>query len=202
MHAAEHNTLTHGIRSSPVVRTVCERSHVKPDTYAPALKLLMRTGPSISDRRQDRSLEHFIREGFCSLDIADHLEGLSGIELASLLSGEQYLDVDSLVATIQSAAGQNGVQMKNWLERFIRSLSEHSIRIFLARATNKLSLPQPGMHITFEVGSQSSTPVFMPAASHMQLPECSTYEAFASRMGIALRWESTCWAQSLRTSNG
>ena len=128
-----------------------------------------------------------IREGFCSLDIADYLEDLSGVELASLFIGEQYLDIDRLVAAIQPEACASAAQVMNWLQRFLRSLSENSIRIFLARTTNRLSLPQAGMHLTVEVSPESSQPRFIPEASHMQLPNCASYSAFASRMGIALR---------------
>ena len=128
-----------------------------------------------------------IREGFCSLDIADDLENLSGLELATLFFGEQYLDVDRLAAALQAEGGAYAAAVKDWLERFIRSLSENSIRVFLARSTNKLTMPQPGMHITLEAASESSQPRFIPEASHMQLPKCTTYEAFASRMGTALR---------------
>ena len=128
-----------------------------------------------------------IREGFCSLDIADAIEHLSGLELATLFFGEQYLDVDRLVAAIQAEDNDDAHAVKQWLERFIRSLSENSIRIFLARSTNKLALPQPGMHITLEALSESSHPRFIPEASHMQLPKCTSFEAFASRMAVALR---------------
>ena len=128
-----------------------------------------------------------IREGFCSLDIADDLENLSGLELATLFFGEQYLDVDRLVAAMQAEDDGDALAVKDWLERFIRSLSENSIRIFLARSTNKLVLPQPGTHITLEALPESSQPRFIPEASHMQLPKCATFEIFASRMSTALR---------------
>ena len=127
-----------------------------------------------------------IREGFCSLDIADDIEHLSGLDLAALFFGEQYLDVDQLVACIQ-AEDDVDARSVDWLERFIRSLSENSIRVFLARATNKLALPQSGTYITFEALSESSEPRFIPEASHMQLPKCTSFEAFASRMAVALR---------------
>ena len=128
-----------------------------------------------------------IREGFCSLDIADDLEGLSGVELASLFFGEQYLDVDMLVAAIQGDGSPDAAQLLPWLQQFIRSLSESSVRVFLARTSNRLTLPQPGMHISFEVLPEPNQPRFIPEASHMQLPKCVSYEAFASRMGVALR---------------
>ena len=128
-----------------------------------------------------------IREGFCSLDIADDLENLSGLELATLFFGEQYLDVDRLVASIQAENDNDALAVKEWLERFIRSLSENSIRVFLARSTNKLVLPQPGTRITVEALPESKRPRFIPEASHMQLPKCATFEIFASRMSTALR---------------
>ena len=91
------------------------------------------------------------------------------------------------MASIQAEDDGDARAVKDWLERFIRSLSENSIRVFLARSTNKLALPQPGTHITLEASPESSQPRFIPEASHMQLPKCATFEAFASRMAIALR---------------
>ena len=138
----------------------------------------------VEDRRPALDV---IRQGFCSLDIADYLEDLSGMELASLFFGEQYLDMDKLVAAIQAEDQADTITIKQWLERFIRSLSESSVRIFLARTTNRLTVPQTGRHLTFEVLPEPAQPCFNPEASHMQLPKCASYEAFASRMGIALR---------------
>lgn len=87
-----------------------------------------------------------MRQGFCSLDIADDLENLSGLELATLFFGEQYVDVDRLVAAIQAEGAAGAEHVQDWLERFIRSLSENSVRAFLARTTNKLMLPQHANH--------------------------------------------------------
>ena len=136
---------------------------------------------------EDRRSALAIREGFCSVDIADDLEKMSGLELATLFFGEQYLDVDRLVAAFKAEGGTDAAAVRDWLERFIRSLSENSIRVFLARSTNKLTLPQAGMHITIEALPEASQPRFIPEANHMQLPKCLSYEAFASRMGTALR---------------
>ena len=97
-----------------------------------------------------------MREGFCCLDIADDLENLSGLELATLFFGEQYLDIDRLVAAVHAEGGADSADVKDLLERFIRSLSENSVRIFLARSTNKLTVPQPGMTITLEALHQAS----------------------------------------------
>ena len=77
--------------------------------------------------------------------------------------------------------------VQTWLERFVRVLSENSIRVLLARVTNKLTLPRPGQTITFELISAAEQPRFFPVARHMQLPQCTSFEAFASRMGVALR---------------
>ena len=65
-------------------------------------------------------------------------------------------------------------------------LSENSIRVFLARITNKLTLPRQYQIIPSE-RSSAEQPMFFPVASHMQLPQCASFEAFASRMGGALR---------------
>lgn len=99
-----------------------------------------------------------IREEFCALDIADDIKHLSGLELATLFFGEQYLDVDRLVASIQAEDDGDARAVEDWLDRFIRSLSENSIRVFLTRSTNKLTLPQPGTHITLEGLPESSQP--------------------------------------------
>ncbi len=48
----------------------------------------------IEDRRP--ALEA-VAQGFRSLDLADHLEHFSGVKLAALFCGEQYVDVDSLI---------------------------------------------------------------------------------------------------------
>ncbi len=128
-----------------------------------------------------------IRAGFCSLDLADHLEHFSGVELATLFFGEQYLDVDALVSAFRLEGNDATGNIQHWLERFVRMLSENSIRVFLACVTNKLTLPRPGQSITFELSTAAEQPRFFPVASHMQLPQCTSFEAFASRMGVALR---------------
>ena len=137
----------------------------------------------IEDRRV--ALEA-IREGFCCLDLSDHLEHFSGVELATLFFGEQYVDVDALVSAFRMEGDNTAGNLKDWLERFVRMLSENSIRVFLARITNKLTLPRQGQIITVETTS-AEQPIFFPVASHMQLPQCASFEAFASRMGVALR---------------
>jgi len=128
-----------------------------------------------------------IREGFCCLDLADHLEHFSGLELATLFFGEQYVDVDALVNAFHVEGDNAAGNIKDWLERFVRMLSENSIRVFLARVTNKLTLPRPGQVITVELSISAELPRFFPVASHMQLPNCASFEAFASRMSTALR---------------
>jgi len=138
----------------------------------------------VEDRRA--ALEA-IRAGFCSLDLADHLEHFSGVDLATLFFGEQYLDVDALVRAFCLEGNDATGSIETWLERFVRMLSENSIRVFLARVTNKLTLPRPGQSITFELSTAAEQPRFFPVASHMQLPQCASFEAFASRMGVALR---------------
>ena len=127
-----------------------------------------------------------IREGFCCLDLSDHLEHFSGVELATLFFGEQCVDVDALVSAFRMEGDNTAGNLKDWLERFVRMLSENSIRVFLARVTNKLTLPRQGQIITIERTS-AEQPMFFPVASHMQLPQCASFEAFASRMGVTLR---------------
>ena len=139
----------------------------------------------IKDRRP--ALEA-IQKGFRSLDIADHLENFSGTELATLFFGEQYVDVDRLVKAFRIEFGPNyDCVAKQWLERFVRMLSENSIRIFLARVTNRLTLPTAAQTISVMVSETLEQPKFLPEASHMQLPKCSSFESFASRMAMGLR---------------
>ncbi len=128
-----------------------------------------------------------IRAGFCSLDLADHLEHFSGVELATLFFGKQYLDVDVLVRAFRLEGNDAIGNIQHWLERFVRMLSENSIRVFLARVTKKLTLSRPGQTITSELSTAAGQPRSFPVASHMQLPQCASFEAFASRMGVALR---------------
>ncbi len=58
-------------------------------------------------------------------------------------------------------------------------ISENSIRVFLARVTDKLTLPRSGQTVTFELSTAAEQPRFFPVASHMQLPQCASFEAFA-----------------------
>lgn len=126
--------------------------------------------------------------GFRSLDLADHLEHFSGVELAALFCGEQYVDVDSLILCFEFDDEQpDTAGIKGFLETFVRSLSESSIRVFLARVTNQLSLPRAGQHITVEIKQDQEQPRLFPIACHMQLPQCNSYEIFANRMAVALR---------------
>lgn len=76
---------------------------------------------------------------------------------------------------------------KGFLETFVRSMSESSIRVFLARVTNQLFLPRTGQHITVEVKQDQEQPMLFPIACHMQLPQCNSYEIFANCMALALR---------------
>ncbi|KAL3146447.1 NFX1-type zinc finger-containing protein 1 [Trebouxia sp. C0010 RCD-2024] len=66
-------------------------------------------------------------------------------------------------------------------------LSESSIRIFLARVTNKLTLPTAAQTISVEFSGTLQQPRFLPEASHMQLPKCPSLDSFASRMAVLLR---------------
>lgn len=61
------------------------------------------------------------------------------------------------------------------------------MKVFLARTTNSLQAPHPGQAITAQVVQHQQQPQFFPAHYHMQLPVCSSYEAFAARMTDALR---------------
>jgi len=76
---------------------------------------------------------------------------------------------------------------QDWLHRFVKALSEHSIRVVLARVANRLTLSTAGQTITVEVCSKIQQPRFFPVASHMQLPACASYNVFASRMNAVLR---------------
>lgn len=129
-----------------------------------------------------------LRQGFASLDLADHLEGFSGMELAALFSGTQYLDVDQLIACFKLEDDGAAVQhVLQWLELFVRSLSETSIKVLLARVTNQLTLPKPGYCITIAIDDTTSQPTFYPNACHIQVPKCATYEVFAARLAASLR---------------
>ncbi|DBB10654.1 TPA: NFX1-type zinc finger-containing protein 1 [Trebouxia sp. C0006] len=83
--------------------------------------------------------------------------------------------------------GEEAQTTKDWLHRFVKALSEHSIRVVLARVANRLTLSTAGQTITVEVCSQLQQPRFFPVASQMQLPACASYDVFASRMNAALR---------------
>ena len=128
-----------------------------------------------------------LKRGFCSLDVADHLEDFSGVELATLFFGEQYVDVERLVGAFRSEIAADDNTYKDWLHRFVRMLSENSIRILLARVTNRLTLPTAAQTISVEFSEILEQPKFLPEASHMQLPKCTSFESFASRMALALR---------------
>ncbi len=58
-----------------------------------------------------------IRAGFCFLDLADHLEHFSGVELATLFFGEQYLDVDALVRAFCLEGNDATGNIQTWLKR-------------------------------------------------------------------------------------
>ena len=69
-------------------------------------------------------------QGFRSLDLADHLEHFSGVELATLFCGEQYVDVDSLIQCFEfDDEQQDTAATKSYLDIFVRSMSESSIRV-------------------------------------------------------------------------
>ena len=68
-------------------------------------------------------------------------------------------------------------------ERFVRMLSDNTIRKFLARMTNNLTSPTA----TETVSRRLQQPKFLPETSHMQLPMCASFESTASRMAVALR---------------
>ena len=128
-----------------------------------------------------------IAQGFQSLDLSDHLEHFSGVELAALFCGEQYLDVDTLIKCFKCDGDQEQITTTwQWLETFVRSLSESSIRVFLARVTNQVFLPRNGQKITVELKPDLQQPMLFPVACHLQLPLCTLYEGFANRMATAL----------------
>ena len=126
-------------------------------------------------------------QGFSSLDVADHLENFSVVELAILFFGTQYIDVDRLVKAFRVEKGADQSTFQDWLERFVRMLSESSVRTFLARVTNKLTLPTATETISVEFSRRMQQPKFLPESSHMQLPVCASFESFASRMAVSLR---------------
>ena len=128
-----------------------------------------------------------VKEGFWALNLADHLEHFCGVELATLFFGEQYVDVDRLIRSLCVEQGAEVQATQDWLHRFVRALSEHSIRVFLARIANRLTLSTAGQTTTVEVCSKLQQPRFFPVASHMQLPACASYDVFASCMNAALR---------------
>ena len=130
-----------------------------------------------------------VKEGFWALNLADHLEHFCGVELASLFFGEQYVDVDRLIGSLCMEQGEEvqTTTTQDWLHRFVKALSEHSIRVVLARVANRLTLSTAGQTITVEVCSKIQQPRFFPVASHMQLPACASYNVFASRMNAVLR---------------
>ena len=127
-----------------------------------------------------------VKEEFWALNLADHLEHFRGVELATLFFGEQYVDVDRLIGSLCMEQGEEVQATQDWLQRFVRALSEHSIRVFLARVPTS-TLSTAGQTITVEVCSKLQQPRFFPVASHMQLPACASYDVFASRMNAALR---------------
>ena len=128
-----------------------------------------------------------VKEGFWALNLADHLEHFCGVELASLFFGEQYVDVDRLIGSLCMEQGEEEQTTRDWLHRFVKALSEHSVRVFLARVANRLTLSTAGQTITVEVCSDIQQPRFFPVASHMQLPVCASYDVFAARMNAAFR---------------
>lgn len=62
----------------------------------------------VEDRRP--ALEA-IAQGFRSLDLADHLEHFSGVEMAALSCGDQYMDVDALIRCFELMV-ENKTQLK------------------------------------------------------------------------------------------
>ena len=136
---------------------------------------------------QRRPALEAIQQGFCDLDLTDHLEVFTGLELAALFFGVQYLDVDQLAASFKLDQTEPfACQAAEWLRMFVRGLSETSIRVFLARVTNQVTL-RPGQRILVEVSEAEQQPKFFPSSAILQLPTCATYDIFAARMAAALR---------------
>lgn len=129
-----------------------------------------------------------VAQGFCSLDLADHIEHFSAMELAALFCGEQYVHVDSLIQCFKfDDEQQDTAGPKGFLETVVRCMSESRIPVFPARATNQLSLPRTDQRFTLEVRQDQEQPMLFPTACHMQLLQCNSYEVFANRMTVALR---------------
>lgn len=129
-----------------------------------------------------------VAQGFRSLDVADHLEHFSGVELAALFCREQYVHVDSLILCFKfDDEQQDTAGTKSFLETFVRNMSESRIRVFLARVTNQSSLPRTDQRFTLEVRQDQEQPMLFPTACHMQLPQCNSYEVFANHA-----WQWRC----------
>ncbi len=128
-----------------------------------------------------------IKKGFCSLDMKDHLEDISGLELATLFFGVQYVDTDALKESFAMEDTAGAWQTMAWLKTFVGRLSENSIRIFLARVTNKLTVLKHGQQISVEVAEATDQPSFHPMFNHITVPNCTSYQVFESRMSKALR---------------
>ena len=123
-------------------------------------------------------------QGFSS---SDHLENFSGVKLAILFFGTQYGDVDRLVKAFRIQKGADHSTFQDWLESFVRMLSENSIRTFLAKVIHKLTLSTATETISVEFSRRKQQPKFLPESSHIQLPVCASFESFASRMAVSLR---------------
>ena len=115
---------------------------------------------------------------------SDHLENFSGVKLAILSFGTQYGDVDRLVKAFRIQKGADQSTFQDWLESFVRMLSENSIRTFLAKVIHKLTLSTATETISVEFSRRKQQPKFLPESSHIRLPVCASFESFASRMRL------------------
>lgn len=85
-----------------------------------------------------------VAQGFRSLDLADHLEHFSGVKLAALFCGEQYVHVDSLIQCFKfDDEQQDTAGTKGFLETFVRSMSRAASECFLPGSP--INCPCPGL---------------------------------------------------------
>eukprot|EP00899_Mesostigma_viride_P003087 jgi/Mesvir1/1277/Mv16252-RA.2 len=138
-----------------------------------------------------------LREGFLSLDdlMADHLKLMTGEVMVTLFFGQDYLDVDQAVNAFvfrddawRSARGRQA-SIKEWLQRFIREVSETGLRLLCLRALGGVDAFQSGHKcLVLPGGKERDLPAFEREVGCMYVPEgCPDFNAFQARMHRALR---------------
>eukprot|EP00899_Mesostigma_viride_P010620 jgi/Mesvir1/1955/Mv12440-RA.3 len=148
-----------------------------------------------ADRREELCA---LREGFLSLDdlMADHLKLMTGEVLVTLFFGQDYLDVDTALNAFVfpeeywgGAANKGLPAVKEWLQRFIREVSETGLRLLCLRALGSVNAFQSGHKCSvLPGGKERELPAFERETGCMYMPEgCSDFNAFQARMHRALR---------------